>query len=81
MSSPPTLFELLPLHAIGALDPAESLEVDRALTASPGRSEDLVRWRDVVAAIGTSVTGKRAGHEFLRSGDGGPQKHMIGIGG
>nr|MBA2538752.1 GTP 3',8-cyclase MoaA [Deltaproteobacteria bacterium] len=36
---------------------------------------------DVVAAIGTSVTGKRAGHEFLRTGDGGPQKHMIGIGG
>jgi cyclic pyranopterin phosphate synthase len=36
---------------------------------------------DVVNAIGTSVTGKRAGHEFLRTGGGGPQKHMIGIGG
>jgi len=35
----------------------------------------------VVAAIGAAVTGKRPGHQFLRTGGGGPQKHMIGIGG
>jgi cyclic pyranopterin phosphate synthase len=33
---------------------------------------------DVIAAISSSVTGKRAGHEFLQSA---PRKHMIGIGG
>jgi cyclic pyranopterin phosphate synthase len=36
---------------------------------------------DVVAAIASAVTGKRAGHEFERAGGGAPQKHMIGIGG
>jgi GTP 3',8-cyclase len=36
---------------------------------------------DVVAAIAGAVTGKRAGHAFERTGNGAPQKHMIGIGG
>jgi GTP 3',8-cyclase len=36
---------------------------------------------DVVRAIAAAVTGKRAGHEFERSGAGAPRKHMIGIGG
>jgi cyclic pyranopterin phosphate synthase len=36
---------------------------------------------DVINAISASVTGKRAGHNFERTGTGGPQKHMIGIGG
>jgi hypothetical protein len=36
---------------------------------------------DLVAAIASSVTGKRAGHDFERTGGGAPQKHMIGIGG
>lgn len=36
---------------------------------------------DVVAAIAGAVTGKRAGHVFERTGEGAPQKHMIGIGG
>jgi cyclic pyranopterin phosphate synthase len=36
---------------------------------------------DVVRSIAAAVTGKRAGHEFERSGAGGPRKHMIGIGG
>ncbi|HLL20502.1 MAG TPA: GTP 3',8-cyclase MoaA [Kofleriaceae bacterium] len=36
---------------------------------------------DVIAAIAGAVTGKRAGHVFERSGQGAPQKHMIGIGG
>ena len=36
---------------------------------------------DVIAAIAGAVTGKRAGHDFDRSGAGAPQKHMIGIGG
>jgi GTP 3',8-cyclase len=35
----------------------------------------------VVGAIAGAVTGKRAGHAFARNGSGGPQKHMIGIGG
>ncbi len=33
---------------------------------------------DVIAAISSSVTGKRAGHEFQQQG---PQKHMITMGG
>jgi len=36
---------------------------------------------DVIAAIAGAVTGKRASHLFERGGGGGPQKHMIGIGG
>jgi cyclic pyranopterin phosphate synthase len=36
---------------------------------------------DVVRAIASAVTGKRAGHAFERTGSGAPQKHMIGIGG
>ncbi|MEO8700141.1 MAG: GTP 3',8-cyclase MoaA [Kofleriaceae bacterium] len=36
---------------------------------------------DVVRAIGAAVVGKRAGHEFDRSGAGAPRTHMIGIGG
>jgi GTP 3',8-cyclase len=36
---------------------------------------------DVIAAIAAAVTGKRAGHVFERTGNGAPQKHMIGIGG
>ena len=36
---------------------------------------------DVVRAIAGAVTGKRQGHEFERTGAGGPRKHMIGIGG
>lgn len=36
---------------------------------------------DLISAISSSVTGKRAGHEFERTGGGAPQKHMIGIGG
>jgi GTP 3',8-cyclase len=35
----------------------------------------------LVTAIAAAVVGKRAGHEFARAGAGGPQKHMIGIGG
>lgn len=36
---------------------------------------------DLVAAISAAVTGKRAGHDFQRTGTGGPQTHMIAIGG
>ncbi len=60
------------LHACLGHDDAVSL---RDVLRRGGTDEDLV------AAIGTSVTGKRAGHEFQRTGAGGPQKHMIGIGG
>ena len=34
-----------------------------------------------VARHRRAVTGKRAGHEFQRTGVGAPRKHMIGIGG
>lgn len=60
------------LHACLGHDDAVSLrDVMRA-----GGSDD-----DLVHAIAASVTGKRVGHEFSRTGDGGPQKHMINIGG
>jgi cyclic pyranopterin phosphate synthase len=36
---------------------------------------------DVLSAIATSLGGKRAGHEFARTGAGGPAKHMVAIGG
>jgi cyclic pyranopterin phosphate synthase len=35
----------------------------------------------VERAIAAAVSGKRAGHEFQRSGAGGPTKHMVSIGG
>jgi GTP 3',8-cyclase len=60
------------LHACLGHDDAVSL---RDVMRHGGTDED------VVAAIAGAVTGKRAGHEFLRTGGGGPQKHMIGIGG
>lgn len=60
------------LHACLGHDDAISLrDILRA-----GGSDD-----DVRAAIGASVGGKRAGHEFLRTGAGGPTKHMISMGG
>ncbi len=60
------------LHACLGHDDAVSL---RDVLRGGGSDDDLVR------AIAASVTGKRAGHVFERSGAGGPQKHMIGIGG
>ncbi|HEU0031619.1 MAG TPA: GTP 3',8-cyclase MoaA [Kofleriaceae bacterium] len=68
----------LRLTAIGALhaclghDDAVSL---RDVMRGGGTDDDLV------AAIASAVTGKRAGHGFELSGAGAPQKHMIGIGG
>jgi cyclic pyranopterin phosphate synthase len=60
------------LHACLGHDDALSLrDILRA-----GGSDDEIR-----AAIGAAVGAKRAGHEFLLSGAGGPRKHMIGIGG
>jgi GTP 3',8-cyclase len=60
------------LHACLGHDDAISL---RDVMRGGGSDDDVVR------AIATAVTGKRAGHVFERSGAGGPQKHMIGIGG
>ncbi|MEJ7598624.1 MAG: GTP 3',8-cyclase MoaA [Kofleriaceae bacterium] len=60
------------LHACLGHDDATDL---RGLLRG-GASDD-----DVVRAIAGAVTGKRAGHVFDRTGTGGPQKHMIGIGG
>lgn len=60
------------LHACLGHDDAVSL---RDVVRSGGTDDDLVR------AIAGAVTGKRPGHEFQRTGTGGPRKHMIGIGG
>jgi cyclic pyranopterin phosphate synthase len=60
------------LHACLGHDDAVSL---RDVVRGGGSDDDIIR------AISSSVTGKRAGHTFDRSGAGGPQKHMIGIGG
>lgn len=60
------------LHACLGHDDATSLrDVLRG-----GHSDD-----DLVQAIASAVTGKRAGHVFERTGGGAPAKHMIGIGG
>ncbi|ACY15851.1 GTP 3',8-cyclase MoaA [Haliangium ochraceum] len=68
----------LRLSAVGALhtclgyDDAHSLrDLMRA-----GASDDELR-----AAITAAVLEKRAGHQFQRTGGGGPTKHMIAIGG
>jgi len=60
------------LHACLGHDDATSL---RDLLRGGGSDDDLRR------AIAWSLAGKRAGHEFQRTGAGGPGKHMIAIGG
>jgi molybdenum cofactor biosynthesis enzyme MoaA len=60
------------LHACLGHDDAISL---RDVIRGGGSDDDVVR------AISASVTGKRAGHTFERTGAGAPRKHMIGIGG
>ena len=60
------------LHACLGHDDAVSL---RDVLRSGGSDDDVIR------AIAGAVVGKRPGHEFQRSGAGGPAKHMIGIGG
>jgi cyclic pyranopterin phosphate synthase len=60
------------LHACLGHDDAISL---RDVMRGGGSDDDVVR------AIAASVTGKRAGHVFDRTGAGAPHKHMIGIGG
>ena len=60
------------LHACLGHDDALSL---RDLLRA-GASDD-----DLRGAIGAAVGAKRAGHEFLRTGGGGPTKHMISMGG
>jgi cyclic pyranopterin phosphate synthase len=60
------------LHACLGHDDAISL---RDVIRGGGSDDDVVR------AIAASVTGKRAGHTFERTGTGAPHKHMIGIGG
>ncbi len=53
MSSPPaTLLELLPLHAMGALDETEAAAVERALVEHPGLRVELARWHEALAALG-----------------------------
>ena len=60
------------LHACLGHDDALSL---RDAMRQGATDDDLMR------AIGGVVTGKRAGHDFQRTGDGGPRKHMITLGG
>ena len=60
------------LHACLGHDDAVSLrDVVRG-----GGDDDAIR-----AAIAFSIAGKRAGHEFQRTGEGAPTKHMIAMGG
>jgi GTP 3',8-cyclase len=60
------------LHACLGHDDAVNL---RDLVRAGGSDDDLRR------AIAWSVQGKREGHEFQRTGDGAPTKHMIAMGG
>ncbi len=60
------------LHACLGHDDATSL---RDVIRAGGTDDDV---RDAIAA---SVGAKRAGHEFQRTGVGGPTKHMVSIGG
>ena len=60
------------LHACLGHDDAISL---RDIVRSGGTDDDLR------AAIATALGAKRPGHEFARSGAGGPAKHMVSIGG
>jgi len=60
------------LHACLGYDDAVDL---RALLRSGGDDDAIL------AAIAWSLDGKRAGHEFHASGQGGPSKHMISVGG
>ncbi len=60
------------LHACLGHDDAISL---RDLLRQGGSDDDLRR------AIAYALAGKRPGHEFQRTGAGGPGKHMIAIGG
>ncbi len=60
------------LHACLGHDDALSLRD----AMRQGASDD-----DLTRAIAGVVTGKRAGHEFQRTGEGGPRKHMITLGG
>jgi GTP 3',8-cyclase len=60
------------LHACLGHDDAVSL---RDVVRGGGSDDDLR------AAIAYALGEKRAGHEFLRTGAGGPTKHMVAIGG
>jgi cyclic pyranopterin phosphate synthase len=60
------------LHACLGHDDAVDL---RAVVRGGGSDDDLRR------AVAWSLAGKRAGHEFQRTGAGAPGKHMIAIGG
>jgi len=60
------------LHACLGHDDAVNL---RDVVRGGGSDDDLRR------AIAWSVQGKREGHEFQRTGDGAPTKHMIAMGG
>jgi anti-sigma factor ChrR (cupin superfamily) len=54
-SPPPALLELLPLHALGALDEREAAEVERALAAHPALHGELAHWRDAITALGEAM--------------------------
>jgi cyclic pyranopterin phosphate synthase len=60
------------LHACLGHDDATNL---RDVLRGGGSDDDLRR------AIAWAVQGKQEGHEFLRTGAGGPMKHMIAMGG
>ena len=47
--------ELLPLHALGALEPDEAKLVEQAVAADPALAAELASYRDAAASIGPVV--------------------------
>jgi putative transcriptional regulator len=47
--------ELLPLHALGALEPDEAKLVEQAVAADPALAAELASYRDAAASIGPAV--------------------------
>lgn len=66
------------LHACLGHD--DAIDLRAVLRREPGRTPEAVE-AELVEAISAAVGSKRPGHEFQRSGQGAPDKHMIAIGG
>jgi anti-sigma factor ChrR (cupin superfamily) len=55
MTAVADILELLPLHALGALDDDEADAVERAVAADPALGVELARWRDTAGRIGEAL--------------------------
>jgi cyclic pyranopterin phosphate synthase len=65
------------LHACLGYD--EAMDLAAIVRSGPKAPRDFAH--AVVAAVQTALLHKRSGHGFTQSGCGGPQKHMVSIGG